>query len=147
MSEKPTKEDSQERISELEQEVQRLRSALEKKEVAEADADAVEAVRREGLTPNEQDAAAAEQLAPPRSRLIMWGILAGALALGGVLLITMMLASGFNFLGKRVANTVYPDEDTPGAIQPRGNTKGAPVKPGPKEKKGPPPVEFQPPGL
>ena len=144
MSDKSTEEGSQERISQLEEEVQRLQSQLEGKEVKEADADAVEAVRREGLTSDEEDAAEAEKFAPPRSRIIIWGILAGLLALGGVLAITMMLASGFNFLGKRVANTVYPEEP-PGISGPKGKTKGTPAKQAPDDDNNN--VRFIPPGL
>ena len=69
-----------------------------------------------------------------------------ALALGGVLLITIMLASGFKVLGNKFASKVYPDEDQPGQTQPRDKTKGGPVKPAPK-KKGDDTVQFIPPGL
>lgn len=138
-------EGSEERISELEDEVERLKAQLVKKGAEEADAGAVEAVRREGLTPAAEDAVAAEQFVPPRSRLILWGVLAGVLALGAVLLVTLMLSSGFNILSKKVAATVYPDDD-PGVTQPRGETKAQP-KQAPPAKDEKPPVEFRPPGL
>lgn len=146
MSDKPAKEDSTERISELEEEVQRLKAELEDKKEVEAEAGAVEAVRREGLTPDEEDALAAEKLGPNRSRMIFWGVLAGALALGGVLLITIMLASGFKVLGSKFASKVYPDEEHPAKMQPGDKTKGAPAKPAPK-KKNDDTVQFIPPGL
>jgi len=144
MSEKPGKEDSKERINELEDEVQRLKAQLQDKEVQEADAGAVEAVRRDALTPDEEDEAEAEKLVPSRSRLIIWGILAGVLALGGVLLLTMMLSSGFDFLGKKVATSVYPD-DPSGAPQPKTKTKAPPPKTKTPEDNNN--VRFIPPGL
>ena len=105
----------------------------------------MEAVRREQLSPDAEDAVAAEQFAPSRSRLIIWGLLAGLVALGAVLLVTMMLASGFDLVGKKVATTVYPDD--PGAARPKGETKASPKKAPPANDDDSDTVKFIPPGL
>lgn len=100
MDDQQRDDDAQKRVEALEQEVAQLRSQLQAHHE-----DPLDVVEEEPLSAEE-----IRQFEPARSRVILVAVLAGLVALGAMLAITLTLGSWFDSAAKEAAKTLVPED-------------------------------------